>query len=42
MLSIPQATAALYIKKNTKCFNKFDRYLLIFSKNEQKLVFDSL
>ena len=41
MLAIPQATTGLYIKKNTKC-NKFDRYLLIFSENEQKLVFDSL
>ena len=38
MLAIPQATTGLYIKKNTKC----NRYLLTFSKNEQKLVFDSL
>ena len=38
MIAMPQATAALYIRKFT-IFSKFDRYLLIFSKNKQKLIF---
>ena len=39
MIAMPQATTAPYIQRFTKC--EFDRYLLIFCKNEQKLVFDS-
>jgi hypothetical protein len=35
MIAMPQATAALYIQK----FSKFNQFLLIFSKNRQKLAF---
>ena len=39
MIAMPQATTAPYIQRFTKC--EFDRYLLIFCKNEQKFI-DSL
>ena len=39
MIAMPQATAALYIRKFTKYLeNLIDIYLLIFSKNKQKLI----
>ena len=38
MIAMPQATAALYIKKLPKYLVNL-RYLLIFSKNKEKLSF---
>jgi hypothetical protein len=39
MIAMPQATAALYIRKFTKYLVNFDRYLLIFSKKYTKFNF---